>query len=207
MINMKRNTNTIRIAQYAVLIALMLILAFTPLGYIKIGIVEITPMMLPVALGAIVIGPVGGLVLGSVFGLTSFVQCFGMSPFGALLLGLNPFGAFFTCFVPRALMGYLVGIIFKALFRVDRTKIVSFAVANLLSALLNTLFFVGSMLIFYWNNDAFVSAMADGGLDVNSGIIAFFAAFVGINGIAEAIFALVVGTAVSKPIHKGFSDK
>ena len=204
---MKKNTITIRIAQYAVLIALMLLLAFTPIGYIKIGLVEITTMMLPVAIGAIVIGPVGGLVLGSVFGLTSFFQCFGMSPFGALLLGLNPIGAFVTCFVPRALMGLLVGVIFKALYRIDRTKIVSFAVANLLSALLNTLFFVCSMLLFFWNNEAFVSAMADGGLDVNSGIIVFFAAFVGINGIAEAIFATVVGTAISKPIHMGFADK
>ena len=130
-----------------------------------------------------------------------------MSPFGALLLGLNPVATFITCFATRALMGYLVGVIFKALFRIDRTKIVSLAVANLLSALLNTLFFVGSILLFFWNNDAFVSAMAEGGLDVNSGVIAFFVAFVGVNGVAEAIFALVVGTAVSKPIHKAFAYK
>ena len=65
--------------QMAILIAIMIILAFTPLGYLKFGLIEITLMVIPVAVGAIVLGPLCGAILGGVFGLTSFIQCFGFS--------------------------------------------------------------------------------------------------------------------------------
>ena len=62
--------------QLAVLIAIMLILAFTPLGYLRIGPLAISLMTIPVVIGAMILGPAGGAVLGLVFGLTSFYQCF-----------------------------------------------------------------------------------------------------------------------------------
>lgn len=74
---------TRKLVQMAILIAVMLILAFTPLGYLKVGAIEITFMTIPVVVGAIILGPAAGAVLGGVFGLTSFIQCFGMSAFGA----------------------------------------------------------------------------------------------------------------------------
>lgn len=74
---------TRKLVQMAILIAVMLILAFTPLGYLKVGAIEITFMTIPVVVGAIILGPTAGAVLGGVFGLTSFIQCFGMSAFGA----------------------------------------------------------------------------------------------------------------------------
>ena len=60
--------------QLAVLIAIMLILAFTPLGYLRIGPLAISLMTIPVVIGAMILGPAGGAVLGLVFGLTSFYQ-------------------------------------------------------------------------------------------------------------------------------------
>lgn len=57
--------------QMAILIAIMIILAFTPLGYLKFGLIEITLMVIPVAVGAIVLGPLCGAILGGVFGITS----------------------------------------------------------------------------------------------------------------------------------------
>lgn len=81
---------TRKLVQMAILIAVMLILAFTPLGYLKVGAIEITFMTIPVVVGAIILGPAAGAVLGGVFGLTSFIQCFGMSAFGAAHLA-QPF--------------------------------------------------------------------------------------------------------------------
>lgn len=77
--------------QLAVLIAIMLILAFTPLGYLRIGPLAISLMTIPVVIGAMILGPAGGAVLGLVFGLTSFYQCFAGDPFGAALVAMNPF--------------------------------------------------------------------------------------------------------------------
>ena len=43
-----------------------------------------------VVIGAIILGPTAGAILGGVFGITSFIQCFGISAFGTLLFGINP---------------------------------------------------------------------------------------------------------------------
>ena len=93
------SSRTQKMVQLAILVAIMLIFAYTPLGYLKVGAIEITFMVLPVAIGAILLGPVCGAILGGLFGLTSFIQCFGASPFGALLLSLNPITTFITCCV------------------------------------------------------------------------------------------------------------
>ena len=60
---MKKN-KTLEMVQLAVLIAIMLILAFTPLGYLRIGPLAISLMTIPVVIGAMILGPAGGAVLG-----------------------------------------------------------------------------------------------------------------------------------------------
>lgn len=192
---MERATEkTRRLVQMAILIAIMLILAFTPLGYLKVGAIEITFMTIPVVVGAIILGPASGAILGGVFGLTSFIQCFGLSGFGAALLSINPVFTFLVCMAPRILMGYLAGVIFKALHRNGKTKWMSFAAASLSGAVLNTIFFVGLMMLLFGRSDYILSLR--GGL----GLWSFLVGFVGVNGLVEAIVAFVLGTAISKAL-------
>ena len=73
-----KKMNTIYMVEMALLIAIILIMAFTPLGYIRTFGLEITLIVVPVAVGAVTLGPTAGAVLGAVFGITSFVQCFGI---------------------------------------------------------------------------------------------------------------------------------
>ena len=73
---MKQNQKTKNIALMGILSALLLLMAFTPLGYLKVGAISISFLMIPVALGAIALGPVAGAALGTLFGITSFAQCF-----------------------------------------------------------------------------------------------------------------------------------
>ena len=194
-----------KMAQLAILIAIMLIFAFTPLGYFKTAGVEITFMVLPVAIGAIVIGPAGGAILGGVFGITSFVQCFGTSPFGAMLLGINPIFTFITCLVPRVLCGWIAGWIFRALQKVDKTKLVSYCTAALSTALLNTVFFILSIVVFFWKNETFTTTMISWGFSLDSFWV-FVVAFVGLNGLIEAIVNFVVAAAVGKAVVR-YVDK
>ncbi len=71
--NKKVNSQTLKMVQMAILVAIMLIFAYTPLGYLKAGPIEITFMVLPVAIGAIILGPAVGAILGGIFGVTSFI--------------------------------------------------------------------------------------------------------------------------------------
>ena len=195
-----KKNKTRKLTQMALLTAIILLMAFTPLGYLRTGVVEITFIMIPVVVGAILMGPGAGAILGGVFGLTSFIQCFGMSALGAMLLQVNWFFTFVVCFVPRVLMGWLAGLIFKALYKVDKTRLVSFAVASLSGAVLNTIFFVGSLRLLFYNT--VLGMAAESGISV----LAFLLSFVTLNSVLECAACLIVGTAISKALYKSFGS-
>ena len=121
MFKFKFNARTL--AYLALLTALLMVFSFTPIGTIPIGPLSITLNIIPVAIAAIALGPIGGLIIGSVFGLLSFLQCFSIgvpSGMGAILAGISPVLAFIQRFVPRALDGFLVGLIYRALYKLFR---------------------------------------------------------------------------------------
>lgn len=183
--------------QIAMLTAIVLILAFTPLGYIRTGGLEITLIVIPVAVGAVILGPVGGMILGAVFGITSFIQCFGMSPFGAMLLSISPVKTFITCVVTRTLMGFLTGLIYKGMKKVSKNKSLNTVVANLCCPFMNTLFFMTCIVVFFYNTEyiqGIVSALGA------ANPLLFVLAFVGVNGLVEALLCFVVGSAITRAL-------
>jgi len=184
---------------FAILAAILIVMSITPIGYLKIGIVEISFLTIPVTIGAVLLGPAGGATLGLVFGVTSFMQCFGMSVFGTALLGINPFFTFILCIVPRVLTGLLVGLIFKVISKVDKAKIVCYAVASLSGAILNTVLFMILLIVCFYNTEyiqGFVSTFG------TTNIFAFAFAFAGINAVFEVIAGFVISFPVTKSIAR-----
>ena len=193
--NTTKNQSTFRLVQLALFTAIILLMAFTPLGYIKTPGLEITLLVVPVTVGAILFGPVSGAILGGVFGLTSFIQCFGMSPFGAVLLNINPVGTFIVTVITRILMGWLTGLAFQGFRKWKATKGISFEDPILPG--LNTLLFMSAMMLFFYNTEyiqGFAQSLGTGN------VFAFVIAFVGINGLIEAAVCFVLGTAISKAV-------
>jgi uncharacterized membrane protein len=193
-------TRTLWMAQTAILAAIVILMAFTPLGYLRVGTIEITFLMIPVVIGAILVGPGSGAVLGAIFGATSFAQAFlGMSPFGAALMAINPFYTFILTMIPRILMGWLVGIIFKKLNQVDKTKgkIVSYIIASLSGALLNTVLFVGGLILLFGNSEYIRS--------FGETIITILGVLITINAVVEAIVCMIAGTAITKGLSVALS--
>ncbi len=196
MNNSKNRQSILWLTQLSVLTAIIFLLAFTPLGYLKAGPISITFLTIPVVVGAIVLGPYAGLILGGIFGLTSFIQCFGMDPFGVALLQINPVFTFIMCMVPRMLMGYLVGVIFLALIKKDKTKLLSYGAASLSGALLNTIFFMTALILLFGSTDIIMN------LRGGKNVILFVATIVGINGIVEAVATTIIGVAISKALNR-----
>lgn len=191
------NTNILFLTELSVLIAIILLMAFTPIGYIKTAGLEITLITIPVIIGAITLGPVAGLILGTVFGITSFLQCIlGMSAFGVVLLGINPLFCFLVCVPTRMLMGLVTGLIFNGLCKIKSPK---YSITSLSGALLNTLFFMLALILCYWNTD-FIQGIAES-LGKTS-ILPFIIAFVGINGLVEAICCFIIAAAISRALDK-----
>lgn len=184
---------------HALLIAVMAIMAFTPLGYIKVGVVQMTLMCIPVSAGIFFGGKKTGLILGFVFGLTSFVQCFGMDAFGTTLFSMSPVKTAVMCFVPRMLMGFLVGLIFELLQKSNTKNIFSYAVMSLLTPMLNTLFFVVAFILFFRGTEIFINLEQTFG---TTNLFSFFVAFCGLNALLEIILNGVVGIPMCKALEK-----
>ena len=187
-----RKQKNLLLVELAVFSAIIILMAFTPLGYLQIGVVKMTLIMIPVAVGAITIGPAAGAFLGLVFGVTSFAQCFGLDAFGTALMAINPIYTFIMCIVPRALMGYLCGLIFKAVKKLNKST--AYIAASVSGAVLNTVFFVGLLMLFFGRSDYIE------GLRGTAGLWTFLAAFVGLNGLIEIVVCSIVGAPAAAAI-------
>ena len=142
-----KKNRTFTLTVTAMLTAMIIVMSFTPIGYIRVFALSITLVIVPVIIGAISCGPAVGAFLGFVFGCTSFAQCFMGDVFGSILVSINLFGTIVTCIVTRTLMGFLCGLIFNAV--KNKTGKWGYAIAGASGALLNTVLFLGCLALFF----------------------------------------------------------
>lgn len=195
---MKTKLGTKQLVLLGLLTAILLVMSYTPLGYLNIGPLAISFNVIPVALAAITLGPVGGAVVGGVFGITSFLQCIGVggsSAMGVILFDINPVLAFVQRFIPRVLDGLLIGFIFKGVRKVSNTY-VSCAVTGFCSAFFNTAFFMSALVLLFGNTE-YVQGLMGG-----KNFIVFICTFVGINAVCEMLASTLISGAVGAALYK-----
>lgn len=195
---MNRKLGTSQLVLLGLMVAILLLMAYTPLGYLNIGPLAITFNVIPVAIAAITLGPVGGAIAGSVFGLTSFLQCIGVggtSAMGAILFDINPALAFIQRFIPRLLDGLLLGYIFRGTRKITNTS-VACMVTGFCSAFLNTAFFMTFLVVLFGNTDYLQEMM--GGKNV----LVFICTFVGINAVCEMVSSTIITGAVGTALNR-----
>lgn len=136
------------------------------------------------------------MVLGAVFGFTSFFQCFGLSTFGTTLFSINPAGTFIVCVIPRILLGLVSAYIYRGFDHL--TGKWSGTITGALATICHTAMFMGTLAIFFYTSDYLQGFAAMMG---TTNVFAFIIAFVGLQGLLEIILAaIVVGALV--PIIK-----
>lgn len=143
-----KNEKTYELVLTALFTAIIVIMAFTPLGYIPLVVINATVIHIPVILGALFLGPKKGAFLGFVFGFTSFINntfkavtasAFVFSPvLAANMIGVSGiFKSLYICFVPRILVGiipYFVYILIRNLLKSEQKvwRVVINAVVSLI---------------------------------------------------------------------------
>lgn len=195
---MEKRFNTKQLVTLGLLTAVLLIMAYTPLGYLNIGPLAITLNIIPVALAAITLGPIGGTIMGAVFGMTSFLQCIGVggtSAMGVILFGINPIMAFLQRMLPRVLDGFLLGYIFRLCKKVSNAHISCF-VTGFCSAFLNTAFFMSALVLFFGSSE-YLQGLING-----QNILLFIITFVGINAVFEMIASTIITGMVGFALFK-----
>lgn len=195
---MKTGNRSRRTTLLGLLTAILMVFGLTPLGYLNIGPLAISFNMIPVAIGAAALGPVGGAILGAVFGMTSFLQCLGIggsSAMGVILFDINPFFAFIQRFVPRVLAGFLVGVIYQLARKFCKAGLAG-SIAGFCAALLNTVLFMSALILLFGNTQYLTDLIA------GRNVIVFVCTFVGVNAIAEALAATAVTGALTAALER-----
>ncbi|MCL2201002.1 MAG: ECF transporter S component [Oscillospiraceae bacterium] len=188
----ERSFTTGKMVRLAVLVAIIIIMAVTPLGFLMVGPIAITLMMIPVAVAAIVVGPMGGAIAGATFGMTSFLRGFGISPLSTALMNQDPIFTFILLVGTRILAGLITGLIYRALCE-RKNKTVASMAACLAAPVLNTVFFVSTLVLLFSSNE-FVTQ------NLGASPWAIVVTIVTVNAVIEAGVGFVVGSAISRTL-------
>ena len=199
---MKRTKESFRLRDLCVLalfVAIEFVLKLTNLALIPVGPFKATTLTIPVAIGAMLLGPWQGTVLGLVFGLCSFADAFTSSSMTGIFLQINPFTTALLYIGTRILVGLLTGLLFRALRRIDRTQTVCYYLGALCTALLNTFLFMSCVVLFFYHSEYIQDKVAALG---SANPFVFVLAFVGVQGLVEAAVCCLLGGTVAKGVSK-----
>lgn len=205
--NTVRNTKSL--ALLGVLLAIEMVLNFTPLGLIPLGFMNATTLHIPVIIGAIFLGPVGGGILGAAFGILSVitntirpnVTSFVFSPFITMSNTSGNFSSLLIAIVPRILIGVVAYYVYAGVSKRFKNKIAAYALAALAGSLTNTILVMSGIYIFFGPAYAAAKNLA---FEALFGIIL---SVVGINGLPEAIVAAIVVSTICKVLSQVYKNK
>ena len=187
----------------ALFAAILLLMAFTPLGLIDLPLIKATILHVPVVIGSVVLGPKRGAGLGALFGLVSLwkntmapsLLSFAFSPFVPLPgSARGSLWALVICFVPRILTGVAPWFVFRGASKLTRGRTwgrgAGYVLAGAAGAVVNTALVMGTMGLVL--GEAFAAAQG-----IPQGLVG--GAVWGIvlaNGVPEALAAAVLCGAV-----------
>ena len=199
---MNNNKTNVRfLAQLGLLAAIEIVMKLIGLGSVPVGPLYMSFLTVPIAVGAMTMGPAAGAILGAVFGLVSFKDALSGLGMTGVFFQISPLNTFVLCVVMRVLMGFCVGLIFKALRFVDRRGGWSYFIG---APLLNTLFFMGYIVLVFYNTEFIQSKVADLGA-VNP--LMFVVLLVGVQGLIEAIVCCAAGGVITRAVSSFLSTR
>ena len=144
----KQKQQILYLVQLALLTAVLMVLHFTgaaiPLPGTKISLV-----LIPIALGAMLLGPAAGAILGFIYGATVFISLgvMHMDIFTGFLFDNTPVMAALICTVKTTAAGFVAGWVYRALSK--KSVLLAVFVAAALVPTINTgVFVLGCFLIY-----------------------------------------------------------
>lgn len=199
----KKTTNLKYLTQLALLVAILIMMNVTGIAMIPLPGQYLSIMTVPVAVGAMILGPLAGTVLGAVMGGISFYTAI-KTGFATLTMagysgGLMVMLSFLNTVPTRALMGFCTGWIYKLVSKVDKTKTVGCYLGGLLAPLLNTLFYMAVLVVLLLNAPT-VEALLGAELlaKLQDNIILFVGAYVGVQALIEAAAGCIISGSICK---------
>ena len=184
----------------ALMAAIVIVLANTPLGMIQLPIIKATTVHIPVILGAILLGPGAGAILGAVFGICSLVSntmaptllSFAFSPFLSTTGIPGALKAIWISVGCRILIGVVAGWLWVLFTKIKLNQFIALPVVGFVGSMVNTVTVMGSIYFLFAQQYAEAKEVA---------LTAVFGLVMGTvtaSGIPEAIAAAILVLALGK---------
>lgn len=187
----------------ALMAAIIIVLANTPLGMIQLPIIKATTVHIPVIIGAILFGPLAGAILGGVFGICSLISntmaptllSFAFSPF----LASNLVGVLKALWISvgcRILIGVAAGWLWILFRKIKLNTYVALAITGFAGSMVNTIMVMGSIYFLLAQQYAEAKEVA---------VTAVFGLIMGTvtaSGIPEALAAAVLVAVIGKVLMR-----
>ena len=130
----------------ALLTALLIVLNL--LGTVFKVITNVNLTLIPIVLGALLLGAKGGLILGLISGLMTFIfGVTGVDPFTNILFTNSPILTFLTCTVKITVAGVLGGLVYNLI--KPKNKYLAVFIASAIVPIVNTAIFILGGLAMY----------------------------------------------------------
>ena len=192
-----KNQKIMKLVELAILFALVIVLQ----SISSFGLVTISLCLIPITLGAMILGPKGGAILGFAFGvIAAFWGIVGKDGFTFLLFNANPVMTVVICLVKGTMAGLVAGLLYQAISKSKSkgSQLVASIVAAIIVPIVNTgLFIVGCLII----KEDVVSVCGELGLDTTNYIALLFLTLIGVNFFVEfgvnAVFSPVLNKIVT----------
>ena len=184
----------------ALMAAIVIVLANTPLGMIQLPIIKATTVHIPVILGAILLGPGAGAILGAVFGICSLVSntmaptllSFAFSPFLSTTGIPGALKAIWISVGCRILFGVVAGWLWVLFTKIKLNQFIALPIVGFVGSMVNTVTVMGSIYFLFAQQYAEAKEVA---------LTAVFGLVMGTvtaSGIPEAIAAAILVLALGK---------
>ena len=179
--------STKNIVYLAILTALLVVLNLLSTVFKVITSINLT--LIPIVLGALLLGVRGGLILGLISGLMTFIfGVTGVDPFTAFLVQSQPILTFLTCVLKTTIAGVVGGLIYNAL-KVKNKYVATFVTSAIVPILNTAIFIIGGFTMY---NTINVLASGNG----ESVVYFLIITCAGVNFLIELSVNLIVAPAI-----------
>lgn len=195
----KKKKDTRWLASVALMMAIVILLANTPIGMIQLPVIKATTVHIPVILGAILLGPMAGAILGATFGICSMISntmaptllSFAFSPFMSMTGFAGVLKAVWVSVGCRIMIGVAAAWLWILLKKLKVNSLFALPVAGFIGSMVNTVFVMGSIYLLFTAQYAQAKNVA---IDAVWGLIMVTVTGSGIpESIVAAILVAVIG--------------
>lgn len=199
---MKKDTRYL--VSVALMAAIVILLANTPLGMIQLPIIKATTVHIPVIIGAILLGPSAGAILGAIFGICSLISnttaptllSFAFSPFLSTTGLAGVVKAIWISVGCRIMIGVISGWLWILFRKLKANSYLSLIITGFVGSMVNTIFVMGSIYLLFAGQYAAAKDVA------RTAVFGLIMGTVTTSGIPEAIAAAILVTVITKALLK-----